>query len=703
MRKHRFPSTLLIITLIGGALRFYNLMWGNGFFFHPDERNMAISITKLCFNLSSLLPRTSNLEPRTVDLCSMNPHFYAYGQFPTYLAYFSYQIITWLHGYMATWLPLSNIQTGSRITPVPFPSAVLSLRFWSALVSTLTIPLVYFLVKELVEKRLIKRRAVPVSKCSENLLATKLKTLLKQTSKFSKREVLKNKQLLTEHRSRVSSKTRYASLLPLTAALFTAFTPGLIQAAHFGTTESLLTFFFMLIIYLSLKFLKTKKIKWLLLSAITSGIALGTKLSAAFFLVPPILTIFLSCFQSYKFNTKTSDRLPLCYFSNLGKLVVRTLVKVVLLVSLTLVVFLLTSPYNFLALNDFLGTSAYETRVAQGKSPVFYTEQFTETTPIVYQLTRIFPYALGWPIFLLGLGGLVLTISKLFSKPFLKLHQALSQAFNFDQRSHVDFKCLKELILILAFLIYFLPNAFLFTKWTRFITPIFPFFAIFGSIAAVQIFNVLKKVYQKAQSAKLKAQNYSLKLKTFNFLTIVFSFSLLALTLIPGLLFFTIYLKPDIRIEASEWIHQNIPDKTYVLSETANVVDIPITPQSFLNPRTYQVISFNFYDLDVDLSLLDKLTGHLEKADYVFVPSHRIFDSRLRLSEKYPLTAQYYRLLFSGNLGFEKVVHFSRLPDEKAEETWSVFDHPAVRIYKKIRPFSKKEYRNLLEKLGLEI
>ena len=95
--------------------------------------------------------------------------------------------------------------------------------------------------------------------------------------------------------------------------------------------------------------------------------------------------------------------------------------------------------------------------------------------------------------------------------------------------------------------------------------------------------------------------------------------------------------------------------------------------------------------------MLDQLTSHLEAANYIFVPSHRIFDSRLRLSEKYPLNAQYYRLLFSGDLGFEKVVHFSRLPDEKAEETWSVFDHPAIRIYKKTKPFSKQEYQRLLK------
>ena len=112
--------------------------------------------------------------------------------------------------------------------------------------------------------------------------------------------------------------------------------------------------------------------------------------------------------------------------------------------------------------------------------------------------------------------------------------------------------------------------------------------------------------------------------------------------------------------------------------------------------NNYEVISFDFYHVNEKPKLFDELINHLETADYIFIPSQRLFKHRLRLAEKYPLTAQYYRLLFSGQLGFEKVAYFSRLPDEQAEETWSVFDHPVIRIYKKIRPFSKEEYQSLL-------
>ncbi len=66
------------------------------------------------------------------------------------------------------------------------------------------------------------------------------------------------------------------------------------------------------------------------------------------------------------------------------------------------------------------------------------------------------------------------------------------------------------------------------------------------------------------------------------------------------------------------------------------------------------------------------------------------------LKKKYPLLNKYYDKLFSEKLGFVKVAEFSsypkiklfnktliEFPDEEAEETWTVFDHPVIRIYKK--------------------
>lgn len=112
-----------------------------------------------------------------------------------------------------------------------------------------------------------------------------------------------------------------------------------------------------------------------------------------------------------------------------------------------------------------------------------------------------------------------------------------------------------------------------------------------------------------------------------------------------------------------------------------------------------------------------ELPDHLEKADYIFIPSRRIFSTHMR-PDMFPLTNRYYQALFSGELGFKPLVTISTLgsqrptipglvdrpytpedifiQDEAAEETWTVFDHPIIRIYEKTTPKTTEEYGSIL-------
>ena len=187
-------------------------------------------------------------------------------------------------------------------------------------------------------------------------------------------------------------------------------------------------------------------------------------------------------------------------------------------------------------------------------------------------------------------------------------------------------------------------------------TPLLPFFALFAAYS-------LKKIY-----------HYSI---------------LLLLSLLPGILFFTsVYAQPDIRLTASKWIYQNIPENSVILSEAGNIVNLPITNIQ-AQEKYLKVINFDFYNLEKDPQLQEQLISALEQADYIIVPSRRIFASHLHSPHQYSLTAKYYQSLFSGQLGFILIKQFNPyscppiFEDELAEETWSVFDHPVIRIYKK--------------------
>ena len=383
--------------------------------------------------------------------------------------------------------------------------------------------------------------------------------------------------------------------------------------------------FYSLIIYLSVLFfdnsLNTKY--FILYTSLISGLAIATKISSVVFMGVPLIVIINSKVQLKIQKFFTFNFLPL--FLTFAFLL------------LTLTFALIFSPHNLINYQDFLSSFRYESAVATGQIKVFYTRQFEGTVPYLFQAIKIFPYTLGWPIYILSLLG------------FIFLHWN-DKRLNFVR---------------LAVLIYFIPSGYIFAKWSRFTAPILPLMLIFAILLILEIIHRVSKIY-------LKNQKFYIFICRFAFCILIFNL------ILPGLLYLSVYQKSDVRFQATDWINKNIPENSLVLSETANVVDIPLTDNKNLD-----VISFNFYDLDENKSLQTDLKNYLSTADYIFVPSRRIFSNHPQ--KKYPLLYQYYDNLFSGKSGFKQVAEFSSgLNDEGAEETWTVFDHPVIRIYKRI-------------------
>lgn len=516
---------------------------------------------------------------------NFNPHFFAYGQFPLYVGY--------------TFIQIDHLLTGQLSQPVSFIEAVMSLRLISALSSIFNV----FILIKIVELFIVKK---------------------KDTSQVP-------------------------PLIYYLSTVIIIFSPVLIQFAHFGTTESLLMFFYTAIVYTSLIQLQRNRLLLIydLSSIIWCGLAIATKVSSVIFLAVPLTAILVRVTALKKPPLST----------------IRTfLTQVVVFLGLTFFVGVIFSPHNLINWPDFLSSLSYESDVATGRYVAFYTTQFVKSIPVLFQLIKIFPYALGWPVFISSLLGFFFLTWK-------------------DRR--INF-------LRLAVLVYFIPTAFLFAKWTRFMTPIMPlllFFAVFF------LLTVGKRMPR------------------------ILFMLLIAICLIPGIAYLSIYQNEDDRSVASNWIYQNVSPNSIILSETGNVVDIPLNVP--LNRRlmintlhNYNIVPFDFYNLDANLLLQNQLKNTREASRYIFVPSRRIvanyscqMDNNLGyrpdrcqyLKTSYPQVDIYYQKLFSGNLGFKKVAEFTsypkiqllgktliELPDERAEETWSVFDHPVIRIYKRI-------------------
>ena len=562
MNKKRL-FLLFILTLIGAILRFYKLDWGQGFFFHPDERNIASAVL--------------NLDPVKGDF---NPNFFAYGSFPIYVTYAIGAILSFLT--KTNWLEFGKI--------------ILIGRIISAGLSTLLIPLVYFVFQQL---------------------------------------AINNQQL--ENKQIESSK-----FWGLIAAVFAVFTPGLIQYAHFSTFEIILTFEYLLALYFAIKITQRGRWRDYIFCAVVIGASIATKMTSL--LVVPIL--------------------PLAWI--IGRMGQMRQIKRILisLLVVALAAFVL-SPYNILDFSSFRGTINYEGGVAAGSLPVFYTAQFFETTPFWYQLTQVFPYILGWPLTVLSLLG---CLSYLRRKT-------------------------KALLLLTIPILYFIFHAALFVKWTRYMIPVLPFLVIITVIVLSKWYCFRPKNLSNFQFSIFNFQKFWKVLITILTLT----------TITSGLSFFSIYLQPDTRIAAAKWAEKNIPRDAKILSEVWDMGLIAF------NPYFKNIELVNFYELDTQISTegkriitdknprIDELVKLLEESEYIIVPSRRIYTTRLKFPERFPLGARYYQNLFNGTLGFTKIAEFDLLSEANAEETFKVFDHPTVIIFKKEKSLRFSDYRAKLE------
>lgn len=425
------------------------------------------------------------------------------------------------------------------------------------------------------------------------------------------------------------------------------FVPSFIQFAHFGTTESLLMLEYVAIIYYSLLLLEGQnKKRDAFIAALLTGVAFATKVSAVLFAVVPLLALFKDSWTKRKWEE-----------------IISFMFAAIVFCTTVVLVFFILSPQNVISFPEFVSSIRYESDVALGRVIPFYTRQFLHKTPILFQLEHIVPYALGWPLTILAVCGFVFLSWK-------------------DRRIN---------LLRFSFLVYFLPSAFLYAKWTRFVAPVLPLALLLATIF----------LYRFVEFMPVR-----------RYLSVLALWIIVFLAIVPGVAFLSVYVNQDVRFRASEWIYGHIDPDRFILSETANVVDIPIPSPANETPYpSYFFDSFNFYDVDVDRIKRDILETDFARASYIFIPSRRVFmnlscarpHGRFNapsvktcdyLRKEYPVAYDYYDGLFSGRYGFRSVAEFTsypkiriggktliEFPDEEAEESFTVFDHPVIRIY----------------------
>lgn len=451
----------------------------------------------------------------------------------------------------------------------------------------------------------------------------------------------------------------------LIASFFLSITAIHIQHSHFYVVDLFATFFLTLCVYLLILWIKNGGFALILLAGISLGFAASSKISAILFL--PIVALACMIFFVKELVEGLSAK------KTTDKVVMHSIIKVTLSLFLLLVfgfaIFRIFQPYAFagpniwnLQLSDGFASS-YKTQQGFNDPNSRYppTYQWRHRSPF-FQVNNLTVWGLGIPLSIICWLGILLGLYQLiFRKKWI-------------------------LLLPLAWIIFLIAfHATQFMKNTRYLLPITPFLVLFGA-------------YFLTETYKFLANRSLLKSETRRKVALGIVSAIVIFSILWPLAFMNIYLNQHPRIIASDWIFATLPINATVANEHWDD-NLPFySPAGRLRMET-----LSLYDSDNDAKI-DKLSEQLSRMDYLFITSNRLYGSITRVPELWNSTILYYNLLFSGDLGFTLEKRFTNYPslfgleinDDNAEESFSVYDHPKVLIYKNEKRLSKEQIKNLL-------
>jgi len=299
-------------------------------------------------------------------------------------------------------------------------------------------------------------------------------------------------------------------------------------------------------------------------------------------------------------------------------------------------------PYAFLDYPSFVRDISLQLTMSKNPYVFPYTLQYVNTTPYLYFLKNIIMWGMGPFISLLCLIGL---------RYKLKFKNVISNDY---------------LMFVIFYSFYFLVIGASAVKFMRYMLPLYPFFAVLAGFGLSRIHNR----------------------------TVMLTY--ITVTIIWSLFFITIYSYDNTRIAATEWILNTVkPGSRLAVEYWDDYLPVYKIEDYYLN-------ELHLYDLPDNDSKWKHLNDQLQKSDYLIIASNRLSVPLQRLADCntyrlcYPKTAEYYQKLFAGGLNFKKAAEFSVKPgfqigsfkfqinDESADESFTVFDHPKITIFKKL-------------------
>lgn len=442
-------------------------------------------------------------------------------------------------------------------------------------------------------------------------------------------------------------------LLGAIAAALVAFAAIHIQLAHFYAVDTILVFFLMAAILVGLELIERPTIGKAALLGAMVGLALATKVSVA-----PLALAVIGAHVLAVRRQNDGSRLTA---------VERLIMGVTVTALTTGVVFVLAQPFAILDRETFIANITEQSEMVRRIRDYPYTRQYIDTPRYWYHISQLSLFGLGLPFGVAGWLGLVWAIGRvaLLRRP-------------------------GEILLLLWAVPYFAINGAFEVKFLRYLLPLVPFLAIFAARLLLDMTRALGALGRRWRTVGLALTG-----------------AIVGATVAWGLAYVTIYFRPHPATAMAAWIAANVPGGATIAKEHWE--------EGLPNLGRYRITELNLYDPD-DVTKLRAMATTLATSDYLLFYSNRLYGTIPRLPDRYPMTTEYYHRLFGGQLGFTLVHAEARYPTlagialmdntfvrpglpapaglERflpapridlgfADESYSVYDHPLVLLFKR--------------------
>ncbi len=646
-RRWAFATALVLILGLALGLRMYGLDWDRGMPFtpHPDERAILFRVADLSLPAAGDLGSLLDAEESP-----WNPRWFPYGSFPLYV----------MKG-----AELASGAVGREITDLRVAA-----RAISGLADVATVLIVYLLGARMFGAR--------VGLAAAGLLAVAV--LHVQLSHFFAVDTMQ-------------------AMLAAAAMLF------IYRGARGGGMGNAA------------------------LAGLFIGLGLATKLSQA-----PILIAFGVGQLMYLFGLAGSDRSP---ERDLGARLRSVAACTAAGLAVAAAAYFVAQPYALIDWARYRADLAEQSEMVRRIVDYPYTRQYEGTLPYWYFIQQNALWGLGLPLGILAWGGaLFAAVRGLAWRPalaYLAAGLVLPAAILVWSNSNAAVVAAAALataalvatlpvrragaragVLVLSWVVpYLLITGSFDVKFMRYMIPITPFLVLFGASLAQAAWREGNRWLERLRGGRhLRAGRWAM---------IAAGLFIAGSTTFYAVSYLSVYSGSHAAVRASEWVSENVRPGALVLKEHWD--------EGLPNLHAHRSSELPMYDPDGQPKL-DRMAEDLASAEALVLFSNRMYGTLPRLPERYPMSSAYYELLFSGRLGYEladyqatypsllgvSFVHdtLSRpgLPEPAplrdhrpsaiaidlghADESFSVYDHPTVLVFRNVRRYDADTMRALI-------